>query len=148
MSHQKKKCSKCGEIKLLKEFNKRSASSDGLTSQCRCCLNTKAMQVRANKPNRTRGYNLKSRFNISIDDYNKMFLKQRGVCKICGNPETQTDKKGKLKWLVVDHNHDTGEIRGLLCSACNKGIGLLGDSIPTLESAVKYLKEKGSYGKK
>ena len=144
---QKKKCSKCGKHKSLDEFNNRSASSDGKTSQCRLCLNTKAMHIRATKPHRTRRYNLKSRFNISVDDYNKMFLKQRGVCKICSNPETDKDSNGKLKWLVVDHNHKTGDVRGLLCSACNKGIGLLGDSTKVLENAIRYLKERGSYGK-
>ena len=143
---QSKICTKCGEDKPLSEYNKRSASRDGLTSRCTDCLNTKAMQTRAKKPNDTRGYNLKKRFNISIDDYNHIFLKQRGLCAICTKPESTIDKKGNIKWLAVDHNHTTQEIRGLLCSSCNTGIGLLGDSEKVLKSAIKYLKERGSYG--
>jgi hypothetical protein len=90
---------------------------------------------------------LKKRFNISIDDYNHLFLKQKGKCDICDKAESQLDTNGKVKWLSVDHNHDTSEIRGLLCNSCNTGIGKLGDSIKVLENAIKYLKERGSYGK-
>lgn len=142
----KKVCSKCHEKKDLKEFNKRSASKDGHTARCGDCIRTKAIQTRAKRPESTRGYNLKVRFNISIDDYNHIFLKQRGLCAICHNPEVNKDKNGKIKWLAVDHNHDTNEIRGLLCSSCNTGIGLLGDSTETLKKAIKYLDERGSYG--
>jgi hypothetical protein len=76
-----------------------------------------------------------------------MFLKQSGKCSICNNSETVKDLKGKIKYLAVDHNHETGEVRGLLCNACNTGIGKLGDSVKILENAIKYLKERGSYGK-
>lgn len=142
----KKQCSKCKEYKELNEFNKRSASKDGYTARCGDCIRTKAIQTRAKRPERTRGYNLKVRFDMSIDDYNHLFLKQRGLCAICSNPEVNKDKKGNIKWLAVDHNHSTGEIRGLLCSSCNTGIGLLGDSTEIMKKAIKYLKERGTYG--
>ena len=143
---QSKICTKCKEDKPLVEFNKRSASKDKLTSRCTDCLNTKAIQVRSKQPDDQRGYNLKQRFNITIDDYNHIFLKQRGICAICTKPESSLDKNGKIKWLCVDHNHATQEIRGLLCSSCNTGIGLLGDSEVVLKNAIKYLEERGSYG--
>tara|TARA_R110002096_G_scaffold45582_1_gene122318 strand:- start:51 stop:491 length:441 start_codon:yes stop_codon:yes gene_type:complete len=143
-----KKCSKCGETKRLTKFNKREASKDGLTAQCTLCLNTKAMQIRAARTDTTRGYNLKQRFNMSINEYNVIFLKQKGKCAICGRAETIRDVKGNIKWLSVDHNHDTGAIRGLLCQSCNTGIGKLGDSVKVLKSAIKYLNKRGSYGKK
>jgi len=142
-----KPCSKCGIVKELDQFNKRAASKDGHASKCKVCTKAKALKIRDERPDSTRGYNLKQRFNISIDDYNIMFLDQKGRCKICNNAETNLDNKGKVKWLAVDHNHDTGDIRGLLCSNCNTGIGKLGDSIKVLKNAIKYLKERGSYGK-
>jgi len=147
-SKKSKKCSKCEETKTLDKFNKRSASKDGLSSRCKVCLNTKAMHVRTNRPDTTRGHNLKKRFNMSIADYNIIFLKQKGRCAICNEAETSVDTKGKVKWLSVDHNHSTGDIRGLLCNSCNTGIGLLGDSQSVLKSAIKYLNKRGSYGKK
>lgn len=141
-----KKCTKCGKTKSLSDFNKRSASKDGLTSRCTQCLNTKALQIRKDRPDSTRGYNLKVRFDMSISDYNNLFLKQRGLCAICKKPEISKDKAGKYKWLCVDHNHNTGKVRGLLCQNCNTGIGLLRDSKKVLESAIKYLNKRGSYG--
>jgi hypothetical protein len=143
----KKTCSKCKEKKPHSAFNKRTASRDGLDARCGDCKRTKAMQKRASDPNITRAANLKTRFNISIDEYNNLFLKQKGKCAICHQAESQLDSKGKVKWLSVDHNHSKGDIRGLLCNSCNTGIGKLGDSITVLESAVKYLKKRGSYGK-
>lgn len=94
-----------------------------------------------------RSKNLKHRFDLTTDAYDQQFVHQRGLCAICEKPEVNKDAKGKVKWLGVDHNHATGELRGLLCYKCNTGVGKLGDSIVTLESAIKYLTERGSYGK-
>ena len=143
----KKKCPKCKETKTLSKFNIRTASKDGHTARCKMCLSAKRLQLELDDPDIIRGKNLKARFNLSIDDYNHLFLKQKGRCQICRKAETAKDSNKNTKWLCVDHNHNTGEIRGLLCLACNTGIGKLGDSKKTLESAIKYLTERGSYGK-
>jgi hypothetical protein len=82
---------------------------------------------------------LQRRFNLSLEDYNKMLDAQGGKCAICLQPETQK-RAGKLKALSVDHSHITGAIRGLLCSDCNTGIGKLKDSTEILMNAVEYLK--------
>jgi formate dehydrogenase maturation protein FdhE len=66
-------------------------------------------------------------------DYDNMLTAQNGVCAICGNPP----KSGKK--LVVDHNHKTGEVRGLLCTPCNTGIGLLKDNQAILKNASNYI---------
>ena len=145
---QHKKCSKCNTIKYVNEFNKRTASSDGYTAQCTQCLNTKAMKVRAATPEVTRAKNLKNRFDMTIDQYNVRFLKQKGRCAICDQAEKSVDSNGNVKWLAVDHNHSSGDVRGLLCNSCNTGIGKLGDSIKIMKSAIKYLEKRGSYGKK
>ena len=76
----------------------------------------------------------------------QQFIHQRGLCAICEKPEVNKDVKGKIKWLSVDHNHATGELRGLVCYRCNTALGKFGDSIVTLQSAIKYLEERGSYG--
>lgn len=141
-----KKCSKCKTSKGTHEFGNRSASKDGLTAKCSLCLSAKAIQNRSTKSDKKRGYNLKSRFDISIEDYNVIFLKQGGKCAICIKSESSKDKEGKIKWLSTDHNHKTGKIRGLLCYSCNTGLGKLGDSVKTLRSAIKYLNKRGSYG--
>lgn len=73
-------------------------------------------------------------FGLSLDDYKQMISLQESKCKICG--ETTDD-------LCIDHCHDSGNVRGLLCRKCNSGIGLLQDSVILLESAINYLKESG-----
>lgn len=76
---------------------------------------------------------LKRDFGISLEDYNKIFLLQNECCAICNNHQE------KCKTFQVDHDHENGEIRGLLCNRCNTGIGQLKDSIELLKSAIKYL---------
>jgi hypothetical protein len=83
-------------------------------------------------------------FGITLDDYNTMLAGQNGVCAICGNSEISFDKRtGNTRSLSVDHNHQTGQIRGLLCGKCNKMIGLAKDTIKILEQAINYLKSRG-----
>lgn len=134
-----KKCTQCGTDKIAIDFSKKQTS-------CKLCVNTKAMKKRRSNPDGTRAKNLKARFNITIECYNVMFLKQKGKCAICSKAETALDNKGNIRWLACDHNHKTGDIRGLLCSCCNTGLGLLGDSTKILSNAIKYLEKRGSYG--
>lgn len=104
-----------------------------------------AKERRKNDPWYGFGQSLKNHYGITVDDYLKMHDAQNGVCAICGNPETSVDNKTKkVRRLAVDHCHDRKHIRGLLCSACNTGIGLFGDNIATLLSAVEYLKKSSS----
>ena len=79
---------------------------------------------------------LKRNFNISDIEYNIMFNKQNGSCKICNTHQSN------LKFrLCVDHNHKTGQVRGLLCSKCNSALGLLQDSSQLLRVAANYIEE-------
>jgi hypothetical protein len=89
-------------------------------------------------PNRFRAQDLKKSFGIGLDDYQRMFVEQKGVCAVCAQPETAT-RAGKVKWLSVDHDHKTGDVRGLLCSDCNTGIGKLKDDSAVLRAAADYL---------
>ncbi len=85
-------------------------------------------------------YQLQWNFGITLDDYNEMLKRQNGLCAICSKA-SGTDKHSgvRTKALSVDHDHETGGIRGLLCGDCNRGIGQLGDSLERLKSAVRYL---------
>jgi hypothetical protein len=76
----------------------------------------------------------------TLKTYKQMFKEQNGLCAICGQtlPLLQNKKYNSL--LCVDHDHTTGKIRGLLCSNCNKAIGLLKDDVIIIESAANYLK--------
>ena len=73
-------------------------------------------------------------YGMTLDDYDDMCAEQNNSCGICGKHATEFTKR-----LSVDHDHDTGVVRGLLCSNCNAGIGLLGDNIEALERAITYL---------
>ena len=81
-----------------------------------------------------REHNLLREYGITIKDYNDLFIKQNGKCAICGN---LPNKRG----LFVDHDHETGKIRGLLCHNCNIGLGMFYDNNILLQNATKYLEE-------
>jgi len=79
-------------------------------------------------------------YGLTVDGYNKMFSKQKGCCAIC--LKHQTDLK---ETLHVDHCHETGKIRGLLCFRCNSMLGKCGDNTEILKSAIEYLKGELSW---
>ena len=80
-------------------------------------------------------YTLK-KYGITFDDYNKMFEEQNGCCASCGDHQTLFTKR-----LVVDHNHETGKVRALLCSNCNTALGLLKENEERILSLLKYNRE-------
>lgn len=84
---------------------------------------------------------LKYVYGISLEEYNAMLTKQNGVCAICCKPETVICRGSEPKSLAVDHDHDTGKVRGLLCDMCNRGIGMLEHSPALLIAAARYLTE-------
>lgn len=86
-----------------------------------------------------RNARLQATYGITLSEYNIILADQHGVCAICKVPHFPE------RPLVVDHDHDSGVVRGLLCSECNTGIGLLGDNPATLESAITYLDLRGYY---
>jgi len=76
-----------------------------------------------NKDKRKNGM-LKLRFNLTLEEYNLMLDAQGGVCKMCGMPETtRKNNSNEVRMLCVDHDHNTGAVRGLLCSRCNVNLG-------------------------
>lgn len=116
-------CKQCSGVKM-KAYRKKHA---GKINQ-----HQKDM-YRANKKER-RELKLKEAYGITQIEYNEIFILQDGRCAIC--EKHQSDCKYAMG---VDHDHKTGEIRGLLCSACNRGIGMLSDDIEKLKRAIAYL---------
>ena len=117
-------------------------------SECKTCRNRKREaklsgtdKYKIRKGNVNYRSKLKSKYNITIDIYNKMLVEQNDCCKICGNPETKLDSLGNIQRLSVDHCHSTDAVRGLLCGKCNVGLGSFKDSIKSLKMAIQYLEE-------
>lgn len=108
-----KKCSLCGKVLPSTMFAPKS-------TRCKICR---------------RDYDWQYRYGISPEQYYEMLTEQEGKCKICNQPIPEG------QYLDIDHNHKTGEIRGLICNKCNKGLGFFGEDIKVLENAIKYLKE-------
>lgn len=82
--------------------------------------------------------NLRVKYELTIEQYLALSLECKGLCNICGEPETRVIK-GTLAKLCVDHCHKSGEIRGLLCNDCNVGLGKFKDNVRSLERAIAYL---------
>jgi hypothetical protein len=77
---------------------------------------------------------------VDATRYQEMLREQGGVCAICAQPERAPDKaSGKTKDLAIDHDHVTGAIRALLCSNCNRGLGLFNDDDALLAKAQSYV---------
>lgn len=77
-------------------------------------------------------------YGLTLSEYEAMVAARGGLCDICHRPETMT-QKGNVKRLSVDHDHDTGAVRGLLCSACNRALGFLGDDPERVAEAAAYI---------
>jgi hypothetical protein len=68
---------------------------------------------------------LRYQFGLEVEDYDAMVAAQGGVCAICHEPERARTRKGHVQLLAVDHDHETGRVRGLLCQECNHALGWL-----------------------
>lgn len=76
---------------------------------------------------------LRHMYGLTIQEYNRLIAERNGRCACCN----QTCEE-----FHVDHDHETGEVRGMVCRNCNSGIGLLGDNIAGLERAIAYLRKQ------
>lgn len=129
-------CSICGLTKIRVRHT---------TGQIQCMTVRRAADKRRpprhtqspNSSEQRRRERLKRKFGISVEDYESMLAWQGGVCGICKNPPLQ-------RRLAVDHDHQTGEVRGLLCMSCNISIGHMQNDVAVLSSAIAYLERKRS----
>ncbi len=81
---------------------------------------------------------LQRTYGITIEDFDAMLSSQDGTCAICDGTNSDSARNRRM---TVDHDHDTGKVRGLLCFTCNTSIGKLGDTYAALQKAADYLKE-------
>jgi hypothetical protein len=127
---KERECSRCGETKVISLFVKDKNIACGRGYHCKKCHS---------------GFNgFRSPVEgFTEEDFDTMLKEQSGVCAICNNEETKAHKGGDgVARLCIDHCHTSGAVRGLLCSACNTGIGMFKDSPSTMQSAIEYLKCK------
>lgn len=96
---------------------------------------------RKNNPERAKSHNLRKSYGIDLKEYERLVAAQQGMCAICSSPETTKDKDGGPRMMPVDHDHKTGKVRALLCTQCNRGLGMFTDSIEKLRAAVDYLEK-------
>lgn len=136
-----KTCTQCGLEKELQEFHKRAAMLDGRKSECKEC--SRNYQKQRYDSGLARAAIYVRQYGITLEQYDLMVDEQNGCCKICGTDEPG----GNRKRFSIDHNHQTGEVRGLLCGSCNAALGLLKDNPEILQSAFNYLATNGHYGK-
>ena len=152
----KKKCCTCGKIKEITEFAYQGKVRGGWHYTCKECKNQwgreRSVLRKAfgrNHPvyeahrRKERDRTFRRRYGISLEEYEELQKKSRGLCAICGRPETMYYVKGEPAPLALDHDHETGEMRGLLCRACNQGIGNFREDPALLRKAIKYLRRYG-----
>ena len=137
-------CPHCNKERPVEDFYP-SQTKDPRNHRRLCITHSKAITARCNKRKRAelkasgkmvaidRLNNLKSSWGLTQEDYDNMLENQGGVCAICLGPPDR-------EHYCVDHNHETGEIRGLLCNACNRGLGFLRDNTDIVTRAARYLK--------
>lgn len=143
-----KQCRKCGVTKPLTEFSLSVQATETRNavyrSDCKVCCSERAKQWFAANPERAsaarRKSNLAKNYGITLAEYDALLRQQGGVCAICGKDEPNAHgRTGKQFRLSVDHCHESGRVRGLLCQKCNRAIGLLGDDPVLMRKAISYL---------
>jgi hypothetical protein len=138
-----KYCGGCNRDKSVDDFHKSSRKS-GLATQCKECINKRGRDWYAsNKPrrqeagavyhqlnrDRARDRAIQRKYGITLAQYKEMSEAQGHVCAVCAKPERVVDyRTGTVNQLAVDHCHETGRVRGLLCYSCNRVLGTLGDT--------------------
>lgn len=162
-----KRCKKCGEVKPLDDFYRAKGMKDGRRSDCKPCnlaekaeryrqnpepyiertktwqrenrekYNAKQRKWKADHRDRERDGYLRRKYGISQADYDAMLEAQGGGCGICGDAPPDDVA------FHVDHDHRTGEVRGLLCVNCNNGLGQFRESKGRLAGAAEYVAAGG-----
>lgn len=161
MTQSVKQCSKCRQSKGLECFSKSPKNKDGLQYQCKQCAKEYRQQwaktinpgrdaeYRANRSEhykklrqeyapRKYYYDIAYRYGISPEKFEELWQSQGGSCGICGLQFAEKPTR-KLDRANIDHCHETGTVRGLLCLKCNTGLGALGDNQEGVRKALSYL---------
>jgi len=141
-------CTKCGVDKPVESFNEREPYSNGdirYRSHCNSCASAASIarykKKGGHKGRRISSYKwlLENKYKLSVEDFTLMHEEQEGVCLICEEPIENRFTNTLGKKTAVDHCHNTGEVRGLLCNPCNVGIGQMKDDSYIVYKAWRYL---------
>lgn len=148
-----KTCRTCRIAKSPDDFSWKVRSSGLRQAHCRECMRVAGRRYHAAHPEVNRRWkiankskmqdfqrsrDLRSKYGISVQQYQSMLDAQFGLCAICGSASSRSIRSPNLH---VDHNHETGAVRGLLCHPCNLGIGYLSDSAETIKRALDYIQK-------
>ena len=125
-----KKCSSCKEHKSLSEFFKHKNIKGGYRYQCKQCESIAYNKRRDHHTARKRKWYIENTYNMSYEEYETLRILQDDKCFIC---------KADSNDLHIDHCHDTGEVRALLCSRCNTLLGRIENAPVDIEEYFKYL---------
>lgn len=138
-----KHCSLCRETKPVTDFYPYSRGSKlEYRSGCKPCLRSKRRTYYKIVEGKDVPYAqlLKREYGMTLDQYNELLRKQANRCAVCRRPETIVQKQtGVPQRLAVDHDHVTGEIRGLLCHRCNMLVWAMEDNHTTLAAIEAYI---------
>lgn len=121
-----RRCNGCQQVKVLEEYHRRNS---GYQYACKECVATGHRADRTKSRLRSWKSHLKIKYGLTLDDFNVMLLAQSGRCGVCSEPMVK---------VCVDHCHDTGKIRGLLCDPCNSRLHQ-GVTEEWFRAAAKYL---------
>lgn len=133
-------CPNCKEEKLLSEYWKNQSS-------CIDCVKFKQKnRWHSRTPKKRLEQHLKYKYGLTPNEVQEAWNKQDGKCAICNIdlPDLMV-YESRRRGYAIDHNHDTGEFRSILCLNCNSLLGMSGDNPDILEKATKYLKTRGHY---
>lgn len=135
-----KQCTVCGEEKSLEAFRKQKRSRFGRCSYCKACNAEAVRRYYRENPRKKLEVDLKKQYGLSLAQYERMMDEQGNRCAICGQPERRQWKNGtRPSRLAVDHDHETGRVRALLCFGCNAALGGFGHDPGRLRKAAAYL---------
>ena len=133
-------CNKCGEAKAPEEFYPRYDHASLLMATCKECKRAYARRYHTeNKDDpqfkeKRRGRRIRFEYGIDNSEYERLLAAQGGTCAGC-----HTTEPGRHEKFDIDHDHQTGKVRGLLCGNCNRALGLLKDSAETAANLATYL---------
>lgn len=144
-----KPCIHCNIVKPLSDFYKDRRKLDGVLGSCKSCVSSKEKLAykRKKENNKLKIRELKNTqlqrlYGVSIDTVETKHKEQDGCCAICNTPILLFgDLTTKYQIACVDHNHQTGAVRGLLCNKCNRGLGFFNDNASLLKDASQYLEK-------
>jgi len=117
------------------EINKRRREKYAADKKHREKIKSQVKKWQAENPDARKRQRIR-KYGLTLTQFRKMMEEADHKCQICGH----SDQSDPNMFPVIDHCHDTGKVRGVLCMNCNMGIGKLRDSVSTLEAAIAYLR--------